>query len=131
MSFIAVSSSRTMAGIARIAAQRERARLAQLPAPEPKPAPVAAPEPSNVVPLKTPRDEVRDIIDKVARMHGTNGLAVLTDYRTRKISRARQACICAVKQARPGHSLKQLGNIFGGLDHATVIYSLRIRGFEW
>jgi hypothetical protein len=129
MTFIAVSGHHTQAGIARIAAQRERARLAQLPGPEPKPAPVAAPEPSNVVPLKTPRDEVRDIIDKVARMHGTTLRAVMSKVKSNKIAHARQACICAVKEARPEMSLYQLGTVFGR-NHTSCLHSMRKRGYK-
>lgn len=129
MTFLAVSSSRTMAGAARIAAQRERVRLAQLSAPDQKPAPVAAPEPSNVVPFKTPKDEFHDIIDKVARMHGTTLRAVMSKNRSNKIAHARQACICAVKETHPVMSLPQIGRIFG-IDHTTVLHSLRKRGYK-
>ncbi|MFU0503634.1 helix-turn-helix domain-containing protein [Pseudaminobacter sp. NGMCC 1.201702] len=129
MSFLAAYSRNTMAGAARIAAQRERARLAQLPATEPKPAPAAAPEPSNVVSFKTPKDELLDIIDKVARMHGSTFRAVMSKCRTDKIAHARQACICAVKEARPGMSLPQIGRVFG-VDHSSVLHSLKKRGYK-
>jgi chromosomal replication initiation ATPase DnaA len=118
-----------MVGAARIAAQRERARLAQLPTPEPIPAPVAALESSNVVPFKTPKDELRDIIDKVARMHGSTFRAVMSKGRTDKIAHARQACICAVKEARPTMSLPQVGRVFG-IDHSSVLHSLKKRGYK-
>lgn len=72
--------------------------------------------------------ELHRVIDLVARMHGSTYAHVMSAERTRIHATARHACVCAVKEVRPVYSLKQLGDLFGGRDHTTIIHSLNVRG---
>ena len=146
--FVAAYSRNTERGIAQRAAQRVQALPAPVVAPEPPSAPVAVPEPETpsnlvekintpenvVVPIRTPFAETRRTIDLVARMHGSTLLAVMSKTRLRKHIVPRQAAICAVAEffASKGNpkSLPELGRMFGGLDHTTVLHAQRKRGYR-
>lgn len=138
-------ASKTMQGAARIAAQRggafpadngisiERRYLA--PAPEARRVlkERAKPEPrqffpAHVVPLKTPFADTKRIIDLVGRMHGATVAELLSEDRTARVAHARQAAMCAVREVT-GKSLPEIGRMFGGRDHTTVLHSLRKRGY--
>lgn len=70
------------------------------------------------------RDIVR-IIGQIAAIHGTTARAILGRARPRYIIKARFAAIYAVHQAKPHLSLPQLGRIFGGRDHTTILNALK------
>ena len=126
----AASYSRTMAGAQRIAAERGQAMLTAPRAPKAEIAPVAAPEPSNVVPFRSPRDDLRHIIDLVARMHGATLVGVLSPTRITRYKLARGAAMSAIRQysADQGKALsyKQIGDIFGR-DPTTVCHAIKRR----
>lgn len=81
---------------------------------------------SNVIDFGCPR-ELRRIIDLVARMRGETFASVMAPVRFRGPAMARQAAMCAVKQARPNISIAQIGRIFRR-DHTTVLYAMQVRG---
>lgn len=101
-------------------------------APAASPVAVVAEAEAKVLPfiIPTPRDELKRIIDLVARMHGATYGEVLGARRTHRICHARQAAVCAIKEAYPGYSLPQIGRLFGGKDHTTILHTLRRRGSE-
>lgn len=136
-------ANRTMQGAARIAAQRGQAVAPELPAPEPQRAPLAVPEPvapSNlvekinmpenvVVPIRTPFAETRRIIDLIARMHGVKYAQVMSKSRNYAVTNARQAAMCALKEAYPVWSLPKVGGVFGR-DHTTALHAMQRRGYR-
>ena len=76
------------------------------------------------IPLVTPRDTTRAIIREVAERHGVTLADVLGHCRERRVMRARHEAVLAVRQARPRMSLPELGRVFGGRDHTTILNSL-------
>lgn len=82
-------------------------------------------------PVLTPADELRRIIELVARMHGATYAEVISKTRKRRVVWARVAAIGAVKNIRPGIkderrgiSLPALGRLFGNRDHTTILWAL-------
>lgn len=123
----------TEAGIRRIAMER-----GLIPEPKPKLVLTLVPKPEPIVEIETqpepafealPRNELKHIIDLIARMHGVTYKQVISKGRVTRIAQARQAAMCAVKQARPGISLPKIGRLFDR-DHTTVIASMQRRGFK-
>ena len=75
-------------------------------------------------PVLTPADELRRIIELVARMHGATYAEVIAKTRKRRVVWARVAAIGAIKNVRPCMSLPALGRRFGNGDHTTVRWGL-------
>jgi hypothetical protein len=130
--------SHTQAGIARLQRERQptlatiepvevKRALVRLPEPVAINVPQCTFAPNNIVAFRTPKDEFRRIIDLVARMHGSSYRAVMSKTRFKPHPLARQACICAIRQAYPNRSLPEIGRIFGR-DHTTVLHAMRVRG---
>jgi hypothetical protein len=154
----AVYGQFTARGIARIAAQREARRLAQLSAPEPKPAPVTAPERNKVIqfprrPARLISDKVknalhlgyldtirphqpptgREIISMVAGFHGLTYADLIGPSRFRNVVEARFDAIVAIHlvgriQGR-FYTSTEIGKLLGR-DHSTVLHALRARGYR-
>lgn len=137
---IVVAYQRTQAGAMQRMAERARAFVEMLPPPKPQPEPIATPEPplpaERVLYLPiSPYHQRRRIIDLMARMHGVTYADVLGRSRRReRIIPARQAAICAVKEWETINgrlmSLPQLGRLFGGRDHTTVLHAMQKRGYR-
>lgn len=125
---ILVASSHTQRGIER------RQQQAQIAAPsqpsKPPSASVALPELCSIIPFRTPKDELRQIIDLVARMHGSTYRAVMSHARRNNAAVARFAAVCAVKQTRPCMSLTQMAMLFGKKDHSPISHAMKMRGFK-
>lgn len=137
---IVVAYQRTQAGAMRRMAERGRIVAVELLAPKAQPEPVVPPEPPHrpsaagvVITMPTRHQQHRRIIDLVARMHKVSFDQVLSLTKRRKISNARMAAICAVKewenQAGRELSLPQIGRIFGR-DHTTVLHAMQKRGYR-
>jgi len=119
-------STRTMANARMLVREPEARQWTVYPRRGPQAAPVP---PARLTPAQrpilTPADEVRRIIDLVARMHGCTYLEVVGRKRSVRISLARFAAIGAVRQARPDYSTPQLGRYFNR-DHTSILNSLRV-----
>lgn len=126
---------RTMAGAAQRAAERGRTLVMELPAPKVQPKPTAVPKPPRLVMRRvpdrriTPRAQYHWIIDLVARMHGSTLLAVMSKRRLPGHTLARQAAVCAVREAYPDITIPHLARVFGR-DHSTIYNSFRKRGYK-
>lgn len=119
-------STRTMAGARQIVREE----------PEPRYAPPRlvearkrqTPPPHALAPLQrpvlTPADELRRIIELVARMHGCTYAQVIGKRRHHHIITARVAAMGAIKNVRPCMSLPAMGRLFGGRDHTTCLHAL-------
>jgi len=72
------------------------------------------------------RRPAKDIIGDVLRdFPGITYAQVMGPGRSNKIVEARHTCILAVHKARPDMSFPQLGAIFGGRDHTTILFAVR------
>ena len=72
------------------------------------------------------RRQAKDIIHDV--LHDFPGISyaqVVGPGRSLQIVEARHTCILAVHRARPDLSFPQLGAIFGGRDHTTILFAVR------
>ncbi len=125
----AAYSRNTEAGARRIAAQRVQALPPPVVAPEPQSAPVGLAVACNVIPFRYPNGSARRIVEMVARMHGVGYADIMSKARTDRISHARQAAVCAVKEAFPVWSLNQIGRLFG-IDHTSVLHAYQKRGYR-
>lgn len=129
-------ATRTMAGAAQRAAQRGRALVVELPPPGPQPKVWVAPElPRVVIQMpESPYYQRRRIIDLMARIHGVKYASVVGPRRFTMIVAGRQAAMCAVKEWETicgrNMSFPQLGRLFGGRDHTTIISAFRARGYR-
>jgi hypothetical protein len=65
------------------------------------------------------------IIKDIARQHGITYADIIGPSRTQKIYKARHHAIHAVKAACPNKSLPELGRMFGGRDHTTILHALQ------
>ncbi len=68
---------------------------------------------------KTPMAMVKAMCEKMCVSYDE----ICGNSRTRRLVRARQIMMAALKQAT-GLSLSEIGNVCGGRDHATVVYAL-------
>lgn len=72
------------------------------------------------------RRPTKDIINDVLRdFPGITYAQVMGPGRSMPIVEARHTCILAVHRARPDLSFPQLGAIFGGRDHTTILFAVR------
>lgn len=65
------------------------------------------------------------ITDVLQEFPGITYAQVMGSGRSRQIVEARHSCVYAVHKARPDMSFPQLGAIFGGRDHTTIIFAVR------
>lgn len=74
---------------------------------------------------------IRVLINRIAAWHGMTHADIMSKTRKRKYVNARDDAIAAVKALKPkdggrlSYSLPMVGRIFGGMDHTTVLASLR------
>lgn len=109
------------------------ARLHAPPPPKPVAVPAPPPHPWDDQVIETlGADRIyrspRRIIARTAVAHGLTSEDILGPSRKGEIFRARLAAIDAVLQLHPALSLPQLGRIFGGRDHTTMLNALRHLG---
>lgn len=71
------------------------------------------------------RRPARSIIEKISQIHGISYAEIMGRSRVRPIVAARQAAMFEVHKRRPDLTLPQLGKIFGGKDHTTVLHAIR------
>lgn len=71
------------------------------------------------------RIPVRQILGTICAFHGVTRAELMSRGRQRFMCKIRDEAIRAVADARPDMSLPELGRIFGGRDHTTIIHSLR------
>jgi chromosomal replication initiator protein len=70
---------------------------------------------------------IADIQRRVARHYGVTRADMLSPCRMRPIARPRQIAMYLARQAG-GHSLPQIGMLFGGRDHTTVLHAVAVIG---
>jgi chromosomal replication initiation ATPase DnaA len=75
-----------------------------------------------------PRPAVRDIIKDAAERTGVSVSDIVSHRRAKGINVARREAMAAVYQQRPDLSLPQLGRLFGGRDHTTILHAVRKAG---
>lgn len=73
----------------------------------------------------TPRTGNIQIIRDIARKHGLSYADIIGPDRRQKVVMARHEAIHAVKKACPTKSLPELGRMFGGRDHTTILHALK------
>lgn len=73
----------------------------------------------------TPAQQTRAIINEVAERHGITYDDLMTSRRYRAIAWPRQEAMYEVCKRRPWLSLPDVGRIFGGRDHTTILHGLR------
>lgn len=69
-----------------------------------------------------------DLLKSVAEKTGVSIDDMKGARRDRKVVAARHAAIAAIYESRPDLSLPQIGRIFGGRDHTTIIHAVRKMG---
>lgn len=109
-------STRTMAGarvIVREEPQRNRAQVVT---------PRAIP---SLRPILTPGDEVRRVIDLVARMHGATFSEVISRCRSQRITIARFAAVGAAHQFRPQYEITRIARYFHR-DPTSILNALHV-----
>lgn len=67
----------------------------------------------------------RSIIERVSRATGIPYAEIVGASRSRPIAEARMIAMYEVRKRRPDFSLPQIGRIFGGRDHTTVLHAVR------
>lgn len=77
----------------------------------------AATEPSN-------RSSAKKIIEETAARHGLKPDTLKSNIRYREVVRVRQEAMARVYLERPDMSLSQIGRLFGGRDHTTVLHAI-------
>ncbi len=115
-----------------------RARIEAKPYIPPKPlllpVPVIAepvmppPEPVSIMPVKknsVPGEITKSIIYEVLEKHGVAYVDLMSKSRSRKTVKARMEC-CYELRKRTHMSTPLIGRRLGGMDHSSVLYSLRI-----
>lgn len=71
------------------------------------------------------KQPARCIIERVSAVFGIPYREIMGVSRTREVVAARQAAMYEVRKLRPDLSLPQIGKIFGGRDHTTVLHAVR------
>lgn len=115
----------------RIAAEREEARLVAIQ--EAREAHERSGPAASIIP--DVQGSARELIGRVAAWHGLTYQDIIGRSRNRAIVEARFDAVAAVYLLRTisgrQFSLPQLGRVFGGRDHTTVLYALRQRGIKF
>lgn len=73
----------------------------------------------------TPGQQTRAIIAEVAARHELTLEQLLSDTRKRHISWPRQEAMYEVAKRRTWMSLPDIGRVFGGKDHTTILHGIR------
>lgn len=110
-----------------------RREIKPTPAPAPiAPAPVSKPDKSydaHIVTWQMYRASgatpMRAFLETMAADEGVNLKIVLGKSRRREVAHTRQRYMYEIKRAFPNASLNQIGKLFGGRDHTTVLHAIR------
>ncbi len=115
-------------------ARRERlfnppnARREIKPAPQPAAKPVEQQYDAHVIAWQLYRAKgvspMRAFIETMAEAEGVNLGLVMSRSRNHALAHTRHRYFYELKSAFPAASLHQIGNIFGGLDHTTVLHGI-------
>lgn len=73
----------------------------------------------------TPRDSTMAIIADVAAPFGLTVADMVGAGRERRIAWPRQMAMAKVRSAKPAMSQPQIGALFGGRDHTTILHGIR------
>lgn len=76
------------------------------------------------VPL-TEKLPIREILKAICDFHGVTVEKIMGRNRQRFMTKIRDEAIRAVADARPDMSLPELGRVFDGRDHTTILFSLK------
>lgn len=68
--------------------------------------------------------EILELIQPIANHYRLTVADVLGENRKREIVECRHLCMMVVRDKNPGVPLKQIGAMFGGRDHSTVIHAI-------
>lgn len=71
------------------------------------------------------RVPARTIIERVSTAYGVPYREIVSGSRMRPIAAARMVAMYEVRTRRPDLSLPQIGKLFGGRDHTTVLHAVR------
>ena len=77
---------------------------------------------------RMPREEripVRQILHTICDFHGVSVAEVMSRRRLRYLCKIRDEAVRAVADSRPDMSLPEIGRMFAGRDHTTILHSLR------
>ncbi len=81
-------------------------------------------------PIRSPRDTVREILQRCADNHGVTLADIVGDRRFKPIVHARQEAMYRLRDLRTHEgahrfSLPRIGQLLGGRDHTTVLHGLK------
>lgn len=113
------------------AVNRRISAAAVAPKPEPKPEPDAIMLPRlstmrRVIRLSDrPKAPARDYVARFARAHGRPFTELTEPGRSNRISDLRHDAILSLMLCRTDMSLTQIGRVFGGRDHTTILHAAR------
>jgi chromosomal replication initiation ATPase DnaA len=68
---------------------------------------------------------IKEILQSICDFHGVTIQRLMSRDRQRFMTKIRDEAIRAVADARPEMSLPELGRVFDGRDHTTILFSLR------
>lgn len=71
-----------------------------------------------------PRQAVWEIVDAVATKHCLTRVQILSTNRQRSISHPRHEAMYELRK-RTNMSLAQIGRVFGGMDHTSIVHGIR------
>lgn len=80
--------------------------------------------------VRTPRDTVREILQRCADNHGVTPADIVGDRRFKPIVHARQEAMYRLRDLRTFEgarrfSLPRIGQLLGGRDHTTILHGVR------
>lgn len=79
----------------------------------------------DIIILQPPRIAGRDIAAEVAALYALTLADLFGPARAKAISHPRQHAMWEVRRRAPHLSLPQIGRLFGGRDHTTVLHGIR------
>jgi len=87
----------------------------------------ASSEEAPVIPLEPPKhlSEAQKIMYEVAVKHGIRLEDLRSPIRIKRFVLARHEAMWEIRRQRPGLSLPQIGRLFGGRDHTTILHGIR------
>jgi len=68
---------------------------------------------------------IKEILQVICDFHGITVTRLMSRNRQRFMTKIRDEAIRAVADARPEMSLPELGRVFDGRDHTTILFSLK------
>ena len=73
----------------------------------------------------TPGEQTRAIIQEVAERNDLTLEQIMSRTRKRHVSHPRQEAMYEVAKRRTWMSLPDIGRVFGGMDHTTILHGIR------